>query len=79
MADDANTAANNMASQRSVDPKLKVITEYLVGGEVPTDEKLVKRLVLESSRFTIHDGVLFYVDAARENSLRLAVLADSQR
>ena len=75
-----NTAANdNMASQQRVDPKLKAIIEYLDGGVLPTDEKLAKRLVLECSRFTIQDGVLFYVDTARKNSLRIAVPSDSQR
>ena len=76
MADEANTAANDMASQQCVDPKLKAIIEYLEGEELPTDERLAKRLVLESSRFTLQ---VFYVDTAWENSLRLAVPADSQK
>ena len=57
----------------------KAIIKYLEGRELPTDERLEKSLVLESSRFTLQGGVLFYVDAAWENSLRLAVPADSQK
>ena len=81
-ADETTTntvATDNMASQQRDDPQLKAIIEYLDGGILPTDEKLAKRLVLERSRFTIQDGVLFYVDVARENSLRVAVSSNSQR
>ena len=53
--------------------------KYLDRGVLPTDEKLAKRLVLEHSLFTIQDDVLFYVDVARENSLRVAVPSNSQR
>ena len=76
----SDTAAHDdMSSQQRDDPKLQAIIEYLDSGVLPADEKLAKRLVMECSRFTIQDGVLFYVDAARENSLRIAVPVNSQR
>ena len=78
--ENVDSAANDeIASEQHVDPKLKAIIEYLESGVLPTDKKLVKRLILECSRFTIQNDVLFYVDTAWENSLRIAVPANSQR
>ena len=59
--------------------KLKEMLRVSEEGLTQDEQKRVRDFVLEQSRFTIQDGVLFYVDVARENSLRVAVPSNSQR
>lgn len=54
------------------DPSLRLILLYLEKQELPTDENKARRLVLESDRFNIIDGVLYFGDGARQNRLKIA-------
>ena len=63
---------SEMAELQRADANLQPIFHYLEKGELPADEKKARKLVLESSRFSIIDGVLYFVDNSRQNRLRLA-------
>ena len=64
-----------MADLQRADANLQPIFHYLEKGELPADEKKARKLVLESSRFSIIDGVLYHVDNSQQNRLRLAAPA----
>ena len=55
------------------DPRLQEIGGYLLDDILPSDEKRVKRMVLERERFTILDDVCYYVDPSSQHQLRVAV------
>ena len=42
------------------DPEFQIILFYLEKKELPSDEKKARRLVLESDRYTILDGILYF-------------------
>ena len=60
-----------MAELQHADLSLQPIFCYLEKGEVPTDKKQARKLVLESSHFSILNGVLYFVDNSRQNRTRL--------
>ena len=58
-----------IAELQHVDVNLQSIFCYLEKGDLPADENKAPKLVLESSRFSIIDGVLYFVDNSRQNRL----------
>lgn len=50
--------SDSLTIRQREDPYLNEIMVYLEAGELPTDEKRARELVLESSQFTLDDGVL---------------------
>ena len=67
----ADQSETEMAELQNVDVNLQPILRYLETGELPADEKKARKLVLESSRFSIINDVLYYVDSSRQNRLRI--------
>ena len=67
------TDGGDMAEQQRRDTKLKVVIEYIEQDVLPSDEKLARKVVLERSRFSLMDGVLYFVDGARGGNLRIVV------
>ena len=61
-----------MAELQRADSNLQPIFHYLEKGELPADEKEARKLVLESSQFSIVDSVMYFADNSLENWLRLA-------
>ena len=53
------------------DAELKVLIDYLECGTLPADSEAARKVVAQG--FTIIEGVLYFVDAKRENHRRVAV------
>ena len=71
-ANPENPPSTEMTVLQREDPDLQMIFSYLEKKKLPSDEKKARKLVLESDRYTILDGVLHYVDNSRGNRLRVA-------
>ena len=67
----ADQSKTEMAELQDADVNLQPILRYLEAGELPADDKKDRKLVLESSRFSIINGVLYYVDSSRQNRPRI--------
>ena len=65
-------STTEVATLQHGDPNLQPILAYLEKKELPADEKKAHRLVMESDRFTIIDGVLYLIDSSRGHRLRMA-------
>ena len=64
---------SEMAEQQKQDPKLKVLVDYMEQGVLPSDERLAKKTVVESSQFSLMDGILYFVDGGRGSNLWIVV------
>ena len=56
------------------DEEFKPLTEYLEVGVLPNDEQQSEKLILEQSRYTMVDKVLYFVDSKSPHHQRNAVL-----
>ena len=65
-------SSDEIATLQHEDPNLQPILAYLEKKELPADEKKARRLVMESDRFTIIDGVLYFIDSSRSHRTRIA-------
>lgn len=65
-------SSTEIAMLQCGDPNLHPILAYLEKKELPADKKKARRLVMESDRFTIIEGVLYLVDSSRSHRLRIA-------
>ena len=65
-------SSTEIAMLQHADPNFQPILAYLEKKELPTDEKKARRLVIESDRFTIIEGVLYLIDSSRSHRLRIA-------
>ena len=59
--------------RQNEDEYLSQIKSYLQDGTLPSEEKRARRLVLERDRFTMFDGILYYVDPGPQHQLKKAV------
>ena len=71
-ASESEQSSIEIATLQRKDPNLYPILAYLEKKELPANEKKARRLVMESDRYTIIDGVLYFVDSSRGNRLRMA-------
>ena len=71
-------SATEIATLQHGDPNLQPILTYLEKKELPADKKKARRLVMESDRFTIIDGVLYLIDSSRGHRLRMAAPSTTQ-
>jgi hypothetical protein len=55
------------------DPELNTVVSFLEHGTLPADENVAKKIALASSRFTLLDQVLYWIDDSREHRLRICV------
>ena len=55
------------------DSELVPIISYFEDGNLPEDDQLARRIVLENNHFTVIDGLLFFVDTQGSNNWRLVV------
>ena len=69
----SNTLNGTIGSLQREDPELLPLLRYLESGELPTDEKLAKRLVLRGPQFSLVNGVLYFIDARLGHRQRLVV------
>ena len=60
---------SEMAEQQRQDPKLKVLVDYKEQGVLPSDERLTMKTVVESSQFSLMDGILYFVDDGGRGSI----------
>lgn len=51
------------------DPNLKDIIQYLEDGELPSDDRRARELILGKSQFTLRDGILYKVES--DKTLRI--------
>ena len=61
------------SAEQLKDSSLKEMVVYLEQDALPDDAETAKKLVAESSQFTLIDGVLYYVDHRRNNQRRTVV------
>lgn len=61
--------SDSLSKRQREDPYLKEIITYLETGDLPTEEKRARELVLGSSQFTLNDRILYRVEA--DKSLRI--------
>ena len=59
--------------EQQKDAELKVLIDYLERGTLPADSEAARKVVAQGFSFTIIEGVLYFVDAKRENRRRVAV------
>ena len=71
-AADSLNSELEMAQLQHTDANLQSIFCYLEKGDFPADGNRARKLMLESARFSIIDGVLYFVDNSQQNRLRLA-------
>ena len=50
-----------------------VLVDYMEQGVLPSDERLAKKTVVESSQFSLMDGILYFVDGGRGSNPRIVV------
>ena len=62
-----------MAEQQRQDTKLKVLVDYMEQGVLPSDERLAKKTVVESSQFSLMDEILYFVDGGRGSNPQIVV------
>lgn len=62
-----------LMKQQMEDENLQAVRRYLVEGSLPEDEAKAKKMVLEKERFSLLEGVLYYVDAGGQHRLRIVV------
>lgn len=53
------------------DSSLKIIVDYISDGKLPEDGKEVRHLTLRSQKFTVLDGILYYIES--DKTLRVVV------
>ena len=66
-------SVSEMTRLQQQDVDLQQILNYLQQGILPTDEKTARRLVLESSSYSVVDGVLYHIDGRRGTKSRIVV------
>ena len=75
-ADPLDTQTATLQEDQHKDPDLLELIRYMEE-EVPTDQQLARKLVLQAQEFVILDGILYYLDGKRGNQ-RLTVVPKQQ-
>ena len=60
--EDGEGQGDSLRKRQREDPYLREIMSYLETGDLPTEEKRARRLVLGSSQLTMRDGVLYRIE-----------------
>ena len=63
----------DLAAEQRKDPDLKQVIDFLLTGNLPTEEKTARQVILQKSLFTIQQDILYYVDPRQTHQLRVAV------
>ena len=53
---------NTLHDRQMSDSSLKIIVGYISDGKLPEDEKEARHLTLRSQKFTVLDGILYYIE-----------------
>ena len=56
------TDTASLGERQFRDPQLRSILQYLIAGELPTDERQARQIVLGQSSFTVLDNVLYHIE-----------------
>ena len=59
----------SLSERQLKDPHVREIIRYLVDGELPTDDKQARRILLGQSNFTVLDGILYHIE--EDKTLRI--------
>ena len=62
---------NTLHDRQMSDSSLKIIVDYISDGKLPEDEKEARHLTLRSQKFTVLDGILYYIES--DKTLRVVV------
>ena len=65
--------SDSFCTEQRKDPEVLEMVSYLSSGHLPDDEKAAKKIVLQSSLFTLVNGVLYYLDPKRADRKRCVV------
>ena len=74
---DRGTDADEMAVLQKEDEELQPIIEYLTSGDLPSDDRMARRIVLARSKYALLEGALYRVED--DSSLRVVVPQDQRR
>ena len=64
---------SSFSAEQRKDPEVMKMVSYLSSAQLPEDEKEAKKVILQSSLFTLLDGVLYYLDPKRADRRRCVV------
>ena len=53
---------SDFATEQRRDPNLEQVINFLVAGNLPSEEKTARQIILQKSLFTIQQDILYYVD-----------------
>ena len=53
---------DHIGMEQCKDPKIKDLMEFLSDGKLPEDQNTARKLVLQSSQFSLLDGVVYHID-----------------
>ena len=53
---------DHIGMEQCKDPKIKEVMEFLSDGKLPEDQNTARKLVLQSSQFSLLDGVVYHID-----------------
>ena len=71
------TSCMYLSSRQEHDVDLKVIRDYLLNNELPSDDKKAREIALKKSEFEIIDGVLYHVE--KDKTLRIVPPSQDRR
>ena len=64
---------SDFATEQRRDPNLEQVINFLVAGNLPSEEKTARQIILQKSLFTIQHDILYYVDPRQAHTRRVAV------
>lgn len=58
----SSLGVDHVGAEKYKDPKVKELMELLSNGKLPEDQNIARKLVLQSSRFSLLDGMVYHID-----------------
>ena len=76
--DDATNCSDTFHEEQLRDPKLHPIMVYLSEGFLPEDPQSAAKIIVESSLYTMADGILYYTGEKKDNIPKVVVPSQYQ-
>ncbi len=68
-----DTSQDSFAAEQRKDTSLREIVDYLERGTLPSNTDRSRKLLLQSTRFQILDGIIYFIDPRQRNHQRAVV------
>ena len=64
---------DEISKLQSRDDELRLVRQYLKDGTLPSDEKRVRKIILQKDQFVLLEDVLYHIDSSPQHRLQIAV------